>query len=333
MHTPAVSVATTETETTPIYTRLAEEINSGTVAGLSALLTGIDINTPLIKSAFFEGLSVPRGLRTFAQGRIGIEWSETLLDLAIIKGNLGMVRLLLDKGAKLDLPSSHLRAPPLFLALSINNTSRHEIVNELLKRGANVKEILPLLIKEFGKNTLDIVPTAYCCINPTAFNMQLDGADNLIPIVLAKNLSVLHMAVLANVSPETLRLLLKYDADRDAEALFIARTTGEHCYQMYFTRTGILAMTLSIFSLCASHIVDHIAALCRPGIHVRMCMDSVTADIPKTPTDLARSFGRDELLTELERPRSAFLYGDAAGGAGAGAGAAKDGSDYHEFDY
>lgn len=232
---------------------------------------------------------------------------------------LSVVRALVENGAKLNKLSSHFHATPLFLAISLKN---EKIATYLIEKGADVNYVVPEIMKEFNKNTLDILPAAYCCIRPQVLKAKTID-EGLRPISLAKNISILHLAAMVGCSEQMITLLLEKGADRSSSAFLIGRSVSEHMYQNFCTSAGISAQFLSLCNACGMNIADILMGLCRPGIHARAYMDSIPVDMPKQPWELAKDFHHSERIVEALKPSPTILY-TAAAGAGAGTGEHKE---------
>ncbi|MDF2691336.1 MAG: hypothetical protein K0S29_1191 [Gammaproteobacteria bacterium] len=299
------------------YLELETLIKEGNVERVTEILrsSSIDPDHTFRRSKTSTGQSIPMsGLFSIAaaRGQITSAWLESLLDTAIIHGQLEIVKLLVERGADIHRRTGYFSAPPLFLAVSLK---REDIASYLIGQGADVNFVAPIIIKEFGENTLGIMAERYCCVCPTARN-TMTTPSGMEPIPLAANVSILHLAAMAGCSKEMFELLLSNGADANATALLIARTPSEHLYQIWCTRTGLLTQLLSLCNLCAPNIVDHMYACCMPGIHSRTYVDPVTADIPKKAWELLREFHPDASRETIEMLKPSAAVFASRHGAG-----------------
>jgi len=232
-----------------------------------------------------------------AMGSITLAWSESLLDLAIEANRLDMVQFFVESGVDLEAKSSHFKASSLFIAIAHGHEA---IANYLIDKGANVNYVLPRLIKEIGVNTLGTMNEAYCNINPRIFNF-VPTRSEVRPVVLAENLSILHLAAQVGVSSGLVSRLLDRGADTTAIASYIARTPAEHIWQSCCTSTGVAQQVLGLLRLCLPNIRDLFASCFCPGIHAWMCgADPMPVNIDKLPWQVARDFGHDAIKDMLQ---------------------------------
>jgi hypothetical protein len=218
---------------------------------------------------------------------IGKEFTETPLSLAIACGSSAIVTLLLDSGANKETRASELSCTPLFLALCMK---REDVAVLLLRRGANAKYSQKLLVKEMNKHTVGYLRTA--CRDPAKIN-AVPRSHDFYPVVLGRDVSMLHVAAIVGVSQEVVALLLDGGADFRAQAHFVARTYCQHMWQMCCTHDGVMTLlACGLLSWCAIPCVDTIMGGCLlPGTHNPSWGPPMPINIPRTAWELAEDFG------------------------------------------
>lgn len=173
------------------------------------------------------------------------------LHSAVQSNDMSMFRLLLERGAKPDLPTPTAGLTPLHLASYLKSPESTEMVKELLARGAdpNRKTTLP------PPDTRHLIRTAveFALVTPFEIALQNEAGAAKVEAMLAKGASAnvlnrdgqpLLFDALRDKDPERMKLLLKAGADPDLAdkdgwtPLMLAAQTGDEAAARLLLEVG-----------------------------------------------------------------------------------------------